>query len=201
MSIKPRESSHTGVAGAIKVRRAVLLDFPAILEISNWAISETAASFKTEPDTLEQWIDPWKATAERYPWFVAHSDGSVIGFAMASRFHSRCAYAHTAEVSVYVHPDHHGKGIGQALYHRLIPTLKAQGYRTLMAVIAVPNAASERLHTKFDFRRIGKLVGVGRKFGRWHDVVYWQLMLNEGDDEPAPIKAVQEVCVDCGETS
>lgn len=180
----------------VNVRRPSYRDFPAILEISNWAIRHTAANFSVEPETLDHWVTAWTDTGDRFPWFVAEADGVVIGFAMASPFKGRCAYAFTAEVSVYVAPKQQGKGVGEALYRRLVPTLKAQGYRTLLAVIAVPNPASERLHERFGFQRVGTLERVGWKLGRWHDVVYWQCILRDGDDEPAPLKTVDEVGAD-----
>lgn len=177
----------------VNVRRPSYRDFPAILEISNWAIRHTAANFRVEPETLDHWVNLWTETRDRFPWFVAEADGAVIGFAMASPFKGRCAYAFTAEVSVYVAPQQQGKGVGEALYRRLIPTLKAQGYRTLVAVIAVPNPASERLHERFNFRRVGTLERVGWKLGRWHDVAYWQCILRDSDHEPEPLKTVDEV--------
>ena len=190
------KAGSTPVAAQIEVRRPFLKDFPAILEISSWATCHTAANFRFEPDTLEHWVELWKGKAERYPWFVAQSDGSVIGFAMASPFKGRCGFAYTAEVTVYIDPHHHGKGVGTALYHRLIPTLKAQGYRTLVAIITTPNPASERLHAMFDFRKVGMLARVGWKLVRWHDVAYWQCVLDDRDDEPLPIRNVAEVLVD-----
>jgi len=195
--VRATPTSHgTGKAArtpAVTVRRPTDRDLPAILEISNWAIRHTAANFRVEPETLDHWVNLWTETRDRYPWFVAEADGAVIGFAMATPFKGRCAYAFTAEVSVYVAPQQQGKGVGEAMYRRLMPTLKAHGFRTLVAVIAIPNPASERLHEKFGFKRVGTLERVGWKLGRWHDVTYWQCILRADDDEPIPLKAVDEV--------
>ena len=109
---------------------------------------------------------------------------------MATPFKGCCGYAFTAEVSVYVDPDHFGKGVGKILYIRLIPILTAQGYRTAIAVIAIPNPVSERLHEGFGFQKIGVLARVGWKFDQWHDVAYWQLVLRDDDGPPQPIKTV-----------
>jgi len=100
---------------------------------------------------------------------------------------------YTAEVSVYVDPKHHGRGAGTALYGALIPTLAAQGYRTVIAVIALPNPASERLHEAFGFQNVGRLRRVGWKLGQWHDVALWQCILHDGEDEPAPIRTINEI--------
>jgi phosphinothricin acetyltransferase len=176
------------------VRLARRDDVPAILGISNWAALNTHANFAVELETLESWTDSFDRTHERFPWLVAEDDAMrVIGFAKASPHRSRCAYAWTAEVSVYVHPDHHGQGIGTALYGRLIPLLKAQGFVTLIAGIAGPNPASERLHESFGFQRVGVFERVGWKFDRWHDVGYWEAFLKEGDEPPAPLRTVREI--------
>lgn len=176
----------------IKVRRPYSVDFPAMLEISNWATCHTTSNFRFEAETLEHWVQLSQGKPETYPWFVAEHNGQVVGFAMASPFKDRCGFAPTAEVSVYVHPDHVGTGIGSALYRKLIPTLAAQGFQSLVAVITIPNDGSERLHKQFGFRRVGELSRVGWKFGRWHDVAYWQLLLRKDADAPASLLSVSE---------
>jgi phosphinothricin acetyltransferase len=183
------------ISAPLRVRRPFLKDFPAILEISNWATCHTAANFKTEPDSLERWEDLWRGKAETFPWLVAETDDTVIGFAMTSPFHGRCGCTFAVEVSVYVHPDHLGKRVGSALYGHLIPTLETQGFRTVIAVIAIPNPASERLHEAYGFRRVGLIARAGWKFGRWHDLAYWQLMLGDRDDheEPHCVRNLHEI--------
>ena len=89
-------------------------------------------------------------------------------------------------------PHSFGNGIGTALYTRLVETLRAQGYRTLLAGITQPNPASVRLHEALGFRRVALLEGVGWKFDRWHDVGYWQLNLGNGGNAPTTINPVRE---------
>jgi L-amino acid N-acyltransferase len=161
-------------------------DFPSMLEISNWATLHTTASFRTEAETLADWVGCVQGRPGTYPWFIAERGGCVVGFAMASPFKDRCGLASTAEVSVYVHPDHAGTGIGTALYQKLIPTLAVRDFQSLVAVITVSNTGSERLHEQFGFRKVGVLSRVGCKFGRWHDVAYWQLLLRNDEAAPAP---------------
>src|SRR5690349_5862134 len=131
------------------IRLARCSDVPAILEISNWAAINTPANFAVEPESIDQWTSSFDDTHRMYPWLVAENSGDIIGWAKASPHRGRCAYAWTAEVSVYVRNDHHGRGIGKALYAQLIPALKRQGYITLIAGITVPNPASQRLHESF----------------------------------------------------
>ncbi|MEE9128954.1 MAG: N-acetyltransferase family protein [Phycisphaerales bacterium] len=196
----------------MQVRLAEFDDLLAILAISNWAAINTAANFALEPETLESWQTEWRETNQMYPWFVAFNGesqiattdpthpqasslegrGSVVGFAKASPWKGRCAYAYSAEVTVFVHPDYHGHGIGKALYGRLIPTLKAQGYQSLLAGITQPNEASVRLHESFGFQRVALFERVGWKFDQWHDVGYWELLLQGAATSPSPIIAVRE---------
>jgi phosphinothricin acetyltransferase len=175
-------------------RLAREVDFPAIVEIFNWAVVNSNATFAVEPVAAETWRAAWRESGDRHPWFVADVDGEVRGFARSAPHNGPCAYAWSADISVYVHPDHHGEGIATTLYTRLIPTLRAQGYRTAIAVIAVPNPASERLHAAFGLERTGTLSGVGWKRGAWHDVAYWQLSLRPDATPPEPIRPVAEVC-------
>jgi phosphinothricin acetyltransferase len=74
-----------------------------------------------------------------------------------------------------------------------MPTLAAHGFKSAVAVIALPNRASEHLHEAFGFRRVGMLRGVGWKFDRWHDVGFWQRLLREGDSPPAPLKTELDI--------
>jgi phosphinothricin acetyltransferase len=174
-------------------------DIPAILDISNWAALNTPANFAIEPEALDSWLASFDQIHMMFPWLVAtdadssNSAGAITGFAKASPHRNRCAYAWSAETTVYVHPEHVGRGVGTALYGKLIAILRAQGYATLTAGITTPNPASERLHTAFGFKRIGAFERIGWKFNRWHDVSYWQLMLSAGGPPPLRIKPVAEV--------
>ena len=175
------------------IRLAEFDDLSSILAISNCAAINTAANFAIEAETLEAWQEEWRETHELYPYFVAADDSnSVLGFAKAAPWKGRCAYTYSAEVTVYVHWDHHGQGIGRALYGQLIPTLKTQGYHTLLAGITQPNEASVRLHESFGFKRAALFERVGWTFEQWHDVGYWELLLQEDAASPKPIVGVRE---------
>lgn len=177
----------------VDIRSARFDDLPAMLEISNWAALNTPANFAIEPETLDSWEADFLETHERYPWLVAVLESAIVGFAKASPWNGRCAYNWSAEVTVYVHPDLHGRSIGTALYDTFIPLLKAQGYRTLLGGITQPNGASVRLHESFGFRRVALFERIGWKFERWHDVGYWELILSDDDAPPEAIKSVNEV--------
>ena len=176
------------------VRLARDTDIPAITGINDWYIARTAANFHAQPTGEEAMLEQWRHTRERYPWLVAEASGAVIGFARASPWKGRCAYDWSAEVTVYVHHEHHRKGAGAALYVRLFEILRNQGYRTVLAGITQPNQASVRLHERMGMTKVGHMKRVGWKFQAWHDVGYWQLELVDDDAAPHTIKRVSEVC-------
>jgi phosphinothricin acetyltransferase len=178
-----RPSSSSG-AGDIVIRVATAADLQAIRTISNQAIRDTSALFTNEPETPAAWQERWRSRREQDPWVVAERDGAVVGFALASPFLGRCGLDATVETSVYVRPECQGLGVATALYGRLMKHLEAGGVRNVVAVIATPNPASERLHASLGFRPVGALTRVGWKFGRWHDVALWQLVLRDDDAGP-----------------
>jgi len=103
--------------------------------------------------------------------------GEVAGYALASGWQARCAFANTVETTVYFDPDGAGGGRGTRLYSALLDRLRAAGLRTALGGIALPNPASVALHEKLGFRHVGTMERVGDKFGQEVDVGYWQLIL------------------------
>lgn len=164
-------------------------DVAAILEISNAAAADGIANLSTKPEPLSDWLAAFDRDQAQFPWLVARDGERVVGFAKASPYRARDAYAWTAEVSVYVSAPR--RGLGRALYQRLVPLLRAQGFCVLLAGITQPNHASVAFHEAFGFRRCGTYTRVGFKNGAWHDVGYWELQLH-GDAPPAPRKTVAE---------
>lgn len=173
---------------SICVRHAEPNDMPAVCAIINHFIRNSWVNFRTQPQTSEEWLSDWQKARNRYPWLVATStDGTVVGVAYAAMFRAREAYNWCAEVTVYVAPDLGRRGVGTSLYKRLIPMLEQQGYRTLVAVIALPNSPSVALHEAFGFEHVGTLHSIGFKFGAWHDTGFWQRMLGSDDGRPVPV--------------
>lgn len=116
---------------------------------------------------------------EGLPWLVALQGDEVLGYAYAGRYRSRVGYQGTVETSVYVHPDHQGRRIGQALLGSLIQACAALELRQMVAVIVDSDdtAGSIRLHERFGFKRAGAFEKVGRKFGREVDTHLMQRSL------------------------
>jgi phosphinothricin acetyltransferase len=130
------------------------------------------------------------AMAERMagglPWFVAEDGGSVLGYAYAAPFNERAAYRWSVATSVYLADGAGGRGIGGALYARLLGDLAALGYVSAFAGIALPNPASVALHERLGFTPVGVFRSAGFKAGAWHDVGWWQRPLADPPPEPAP---------------
>ncbi|MFC8505723.1 GNAT family N-acetyltransferase [Streptomyces sp. NPDC057411] len=161
-----------------QVRPAAEGDLAALTELYNHYVRETAITFDTEPFTPEQ----------RLPWLRSHPEdgphrllvaqhagtGEILGYASSSAFRPKAAYATSVEVSVYLSPTAGGSGVGTLLYEHLFKALATEDVHRAYAGIAQPNEPSVRLHARFGFRHIGTYGEVGRKFGRYWDVAWYE---------------------------
>lgn len=160
------------------IRAVTVEDIAAVSAIYNHYVRTATCTFAIEPEGPAYW-DMWLRThAGPHPAVVAVDSGAVAGWGALSQWNSRCAYSHTVEDSVYVHPDCHRRGIGRAILSELIRRARTHGHRNIIAQIADHQAASERLHAAQGFEQVGCLREVGFKFNRWIDVAVWQLRLD-----------------------
>ncbi|MGE0440040.1 MAG: arsinothricin resistance N-acetyltransferase ArsN1 family B [Gemmatimonadales bacterium] len=166
----------TGPAGrTTRIRAAVAADAPALAAIYNHYVTTTVVTFEEAPVTGEEMAGRLGGiAAAALPWFVAEAEGRVAGYTYASPWRSRFGYRFSTETTVYVAPGFERRGIGAALYAALLPALRERGMHSAIGGIALPNPASVALHEKLGFRPVAHFVEVGFKFGRWHDVGYWQ---------------------------
>jgi phosphinothricin acetyltransferase len=166
---------------SLVVREATAGDAARMAEIYRPYVEETAISFEEVAPSPREMAARLKDRA--YPWLVAERDGVVLGYAYASPHRTRAAYRFSVEISAYVDPAHHRSGVGRGLYRRLISLLKDAGVFNAYAGIAHPdnNPGSVGLHEAFGFRKVGVYERVGFKSGRWHDVGWWGLRLQEGE--------------------
>ncbi len=160
-------------------------DAAGLLDIYAPFVSGTSITFETIVPSVEAFADRISSYLATYPWLVCEIDGSLAGYAYASRYRERTAYQWSVECSVYIHPGFYQQRIATALYKSLISILQVQGFRNLYAVINLPNNRSVAFHESFGFRWLATYEKVGYKLGRWKDVGWWQLQLNEYTDEPA----------------
>jgi phosphinothricin acetyltransferase len=158
----------------VSIREVTSEDFDRITAIYNHYVEHTLITFDIEPYTLPQLTDKILSLQKDYPVLVAHDEDTILGYAYAAAWKSKTAYKHSAETTIYMHPDHHGKGVGKRLYHSLLSSLPLYEIVNAIACITVPNDASIKLHQKLGFEKIGRFNKVGYKMEQWVDVEYWQ---------------------------
>ncbi len=161
----------------ILIRSAMIADGAAIQAIYAPIVERSTISFEDIPPSEGEIAARIAQGLETYSYLVAERAGRVVGFAYASQHRTRSAYRFSVDVSVYVSEAAHRSGIGRALYGRLLPTLADLGFHAAFAGIALPNPASIALHQALGFEPVGVYREVGFKFGRWHDVSWWQRFL------------------------
>ncbi|MFF4254319.1 GNAT family N-acetyltransferase [Streptomyces sp. NPDC001663] len=162
----------------VQVRSGVEGDLEALTDIYNHYVRETPITFDTAVFTPE----------ERHPWLLSHpEDGpyrlmvaadadtqEILGYATSSPYRAKPAYGTSVEVTVYLAPHAGRRGIGTLLYKALFEALADEDLHRAYAGIAQPNEASTRLHERFGFRYVGTYREVGRKFGRYWDVAWYE---------------------------
>ncbi|USX28015.1 GNAT family N-acetyltransferase [Oxalobacteraceae bacterium OTU3CINTB1] len=159
------------------IRPATPDDASAIVEIYNHYVATTVISFEERPVTPDEMAGRIRDVMATLPWLVYESEGTVLGYAYATKLRVRSAYRYSAETSVYVAPGQGGKGIGSALYTTLLEELRAREIHMAIGGIAQPNPASVALHERLGFEKVAHFKQVGRKFDRWIDMGYWELQL------------------------
>lgn len=163
----------------MEIRFAKQSDVEALLEIINYEVEHSTATFSIHKKNL----------GERMEWFAGHGGGSrslivaeeagiVAGYASLSQYREQDAYAKTVELSIYIHHDYRGQGIGEALMKEIIDRAKKEsGIHAVISVITGGNEASVRLHKKFGFAFCGTMKEAGEKFGRWLDIDLYELLV------------------------
>jgi len=151
-------------------------------------VERTAVSFEETAPSAEDFAAKIAQLGATHPYLVCERDGQVAGFAYGTRHRERAAYRWAADVSVYVDPAWHRRGVGRALYVELLERLRAQRFQIACAGITLPNHASVGLHESLGFERVGVYRGIGWKAGAWRDVGWWQLRLipPHGGGAPPP---------------
>lgn len=182
-----------GSASAVSIRVATPGDGEALAAIYAPVVRDTATSFETEPPTGEVMAARVASTVATHPYLVAEREGKVVGYAYASKHRERAAYRWSVDVTVYIAPEAHRAGVGRQLYTRLLDILRAQGFRSAFAGIALPNAGSVGLHEAMGFTPVGIYRNVGFKHGAWHSVGWWGLELTDDGEAPSEPVAFSEL--------
>ena len=167
----------------VRIRPATAADIPHIARIYAPAVTQGSSSFELEaPDETEMARRMHAVLAGGYPYLAAEAGGRFAGYAYASVYRTRPAYAFSVEDSIYIDPDMQRRGVGRTLLDALIGECAQRGFRQMLAVIGDSRnqAASVGLHEACGFRIVGRLPGIGYKFGRWVDTLLMQRELGEG---------------------
>ena len=159
------------------IREVRVQDATAIAGIYNEYVLNSVISFETEPVSVPEMRRRIEEMSARYPYLVCEEAGKVVGYCYAHGWKTRAAYSQTWETTVYVDSAAHGRGIGKELMRRLIEECRRAGAHVLVACITGGNEKSIALHRQLGFRRVSHFSQVGIKFGRWLDVVDYQLLV------------------------
>ena len=155
------------------IREAELSDAGMIAEIYNYYILNTVITFELDPVTPQEILLRMEKYKQVGPYLVYEEDGEVIGYSYVSRFRERKAYEHSVESTIYLKHGFGGKGLGTKLYSELLSQVSSQRH-TMIGGVALPNEASVKLHERCGFRKVAHFSEVGKKFGKWVDVGFWQ---------------------------
>ncbi|WP_336220334.1 GNAT family N-acetyltransferase [Citrobacter amalonaticus] len=164
----------------MSIRFATKEDCAAIAEIYNHAVVHTAAIWNdqtVDTDNRIAWYEARQSLG--YPVLVSVEGDVVTGYASFGDWRNFDGFRHTVEHSVYVHPAHQGKGLGRQLLSRLIEQARACGKHVMVAGIESQNHASLHLHDTLGFKTTAQMPQVGTKFGRWLDLTFMQLQLDD----------------------
>lgn len=162
----------------LTIRKAELKDLPAITDIYNEAIRNTSATFDTTEKTVTQQKEWFAKHDDKHPIIVAVEDNEIIGWASMSAWSDRCAYADTAEGSIYVREGRRGKGVGRKLSVAILKAGREAGLHTAILRITEGNDASIKLAESLGFKHIGVMREVGKKFEKLLDVYMMQIIFD-----------------------
>ena len=166
------------------IREATLEDAQAIADIYNDAVLNTLAIWNEVTVDAENRIAWMQARAEGgFPVLVVEAEGVVAGYASYGPWRAFDGFRATVEHSVYVEKSHRGRGYADALMQAMIAIAKERSIHVMIAGIEAGNEASIKLHRKLGFGNEATLREVGQKFGRWLDLTFMELRL---DQRPRP---------------
>ena len=167
--------------GGLKIRDAQIDDAKRLVEIYGHYVLNTAVSFEYDVPSPAEFEERMKNIIKKYPYLVFEKDGKIIGYAYASAYSTRSAYAWTAATSIYIDKDYRRQGAGSKLYKELEKRLKKMGIINLMAGTAYTETEDEYLthgspkfHLNQGYSEVAHMKGIGKKFERWYDLKWFQ---------------------------
>lgn len=170
--------------GEIRIREVTEADAAELLSIYAPYVEKTAVTYEYAVPSLEEFQGRIRNTGKRYPYFAAVEDGKILGYAYASPFHPRAAFAWAAEATVYLRMEERGRGIGRLLYTALEEALRKQNVVNVNACIAFPNPQSIAFHEAMGYHQVGKFTHCAYKLGQWRGIVWMEKFLGKHHDPP-----------------
>jgi L-amino acid N-acyltransferase YncA len=165
-------------ADGAQIRVAMQSDLSSINAIYNHYVHNSTATFAEEDETEAARLTWFQKHEEsKHPILVLEKDGTVIGWASLSAYHTRRAYGNTVEVSIYFDHQKLGAGHGSKLFEAIIEAAKNRGYHAVLGLVCSENTGSLKLMSRYGFSEVGRLKEVGFKFGRWLDVTLVEKIL------------------------
>lgn len=155
-------------------------DIEQCLNLYNWYIINSTATFETEVLSLDAFTQRVHHIQKRYPWIVLEEEGKIKGYAYLDAFHERAAYNWTCDLSIYLDHEQRGKGYGKQLMNAIIELAKEDGYHNIVSIVTEGNKASEAMHASFGFEKKGFFPQFGYKHHKWAGVTYFVKTLKEG---------------------
>lgn len=164
----------------MNIRVAELRDLPELLDIYNHEVEHGTATFDLQPKTLAErqvWFE--EHNVANHPLIVAELGDQVAGYASLSSYRPKEAYCTTVELSVYVAPDFRRRGVAAALMEAILDLARQDpATHMVVSVITGGNEASMRLHEKYGFTCSGRIHEVGKKFGKYLDIINYELCVD-----------------------
>lgn len=152
----------------IRMRPMQPEDWPAVSDIYRLGIETGIATFERSCPSYEVWDQNHLQSCRP----VAVDGNRIAGWAALNPVSKRQVYDGVAEISIYIHPDYRGKGIGRLLLWQLIVESEAAGFWTLQASILDANEASIAIHEHCGFRTVGYRERIARDHnGQWRNTV------------------------------
>lgn len=174
---------------AYRIRKATLNDAAAIRNIYAPYVENTVVSFEFTVPSLKEFQERMVGIMAQYPYLVAEDyQGNLLGYAYASPYKERAAYAWSVELSIYLAAEQKGQGIGTALYQKLFAFIKKQGFYHAYACIVSPYEESVAFHKKLGFCEVGYFPACGYKQGAWRDILWLEKVLQSETVSPMEIR-------------
>jgi phosphinothricin acetyltransferase len=169
---------YESVMNNLNIRPTTEKDLEAILKIYNEVVLTSTATFEEVPRLLSELVSDFENKKKLgFPWIVAEVESQVVGYGTYGKFRNASGYNPTVEHSLHIHSDFRNRGIGSKILKQLIVLAQEQGRHAMIAGIDASNTGSIRLHERFGFKEVSRLPQVAKKFSRWLDLIFMQLII------------------------